>query len=150
MAVETLHWCWALEIIFITCPVVVEGTQLFAAGVASIGYSQQPKCLSSVMICCARSQKEQCTGKMNRKMEWASGGAVNKYHRPSFHPSIRNSFFAVRAINHWNNLLRDVSKSPSMEVFKVWQDTVPGNFIQASLSTKGSLLTWLWFWKWLP
>lgn len=102
------------------CSVVAEGRQLFAAGVASISYSQQPKYLSSVMICCARSQKEQCTGKMNRKMECTSGGSVNNYHRSLFHPSIRRNFFTVRKINHWNNVPKDVAKSSWMEVLKVW------------------------------
>lgn len=70
------------------CSMVGEGSQLLAAGVANISCSQQPKYLSSVMMCCARSQKEQCTEKLNRKIEWASDGAVNKYHRASFHPSV--------------------------------------------------------------
>lgn len=98
---------------------VAERRQLFAAGVASISYSQQPKYVSSVMICCARSQKEQCAGKINGKIECASDGSVNNYHRALFHPSIRKNFFTVRKINHWNNLLKDVAKSSSMEVLKV-------------------------------
>lgn len=99
------------------CPVVAEGSQLFAAGVASVSCTQQPKCVSSVMICCARSQKEQCTGKINREMEWASDGSVNKYHKAAFHSSVR--IFTVRTISHWNKLLKNVAKSPLMEVFKV-------------------------------
>ncbi|KAK4827174.1 hypothetical protein QYF61_015136 [Mycteria americana] len=47
-----------------------------------------------------------------------------KLYLEKFHLSIRNNFFAVRTINRWNNLLRDVVESPSLEVFKIQLDRV--------------------------
>ncbi|KAK4805622.1 hypothetical protein QYF61_022380 [Mycteria americana] len=47
-----------------------------------------------------------------------------KLHRERFRLDIRNTFFTVRTIIHWNNLPRDVVESPLMEVFKMRLDKV--------------------------
>lgn len=50
----------------------------------------------------------------------------------------RSAFFStVRKINHWNNLLRVVVESPSLEIFKVWWGRVIDNLIQALFLIRG-------------
>ncbi|GAB0183575.1 hypothetical protein GRJ2_000822800 [Grus japonensis] len=42
-----------------------------------------------------------------------------KLYMERFHLNIRKKLFAVRTVDHWNNLLRDVVESPLLEVFKI-------------------------------
>jgi len=47
-----------------------------------------------------------------------TGASGYKLHQDRFRLDIRNKFFTVRTIHHWNNLPRDVLESPSLDVFK--------------------------------
>ncbi|KFQ90292.1 hypothetical protein N337_12552, partial [Phoenicopterus ruber ruber] len=38
--------------------------------------------------------------------------------------NIRTYFFTVRVTEHWHKLRREVVRSPSLEIFKSWLDTV--------------------------
>lgn len=51
-------------------------------------------------------------------MEKARGNGY-KLHQEKCLLTIRENFFTMRTINHWNNLLRDIVESPSLEVFKM-------------------------------
>ncbi|KAK4831050.1 hypothetical protein QYF61_014982 [Mycteria americana] len=42
-----------------------------------------------------------------------------KLHQKRFRLDIRKKFFTMRKVIHWNNLTRDMVKSPSLEVFKM-------------------------------
>jgi len=53
----------------------------------------------------------------------------SKLHWERFHHNIRKTFFTVRRIHHWNNLLRDMVKSPPLEVFRTQLDRVLDNLI---------------------
>jgi len=59
-----------------------------------------------------------------------------KLHQERFHFDIGNKCFTVRTIIHWNNVPRDVVKSPSLEVFKMQLDRVLDNFIYAPFPMK--------------
>jgi len=55
----------------------------------------------------------------------------NKYrlHWDTFNLDVREKFFTVRAIVHWNSLPRDVVDAPSLEVFRIQLDRVLNNLI---------------------
>ncbi|GAB0181296.1 hypothetical protein GRJ2_000594900 [Grus japonensis] len=57
---------------------------------------------------------------------WGNG---YKLYQERFHLHIREKFFIVRTIIHWNNLPRDVVESPLLEVFKMLLDRVLDNLI---------------------
>ena len=52
-----------------------------------------------------------------------------KLHWERVHLDIRNTFFTVRTIIHWNNLPRDVVDFPPLEVFKMRLDRVVDDLI---------------------
>lgn len=54
------------------------------------------------------------------------------------------TFFTVRTINHQNSLLRDMVKSPWLEVYKMWLQMVLSNFIQVPLPMKNWTLKIIW------
>ena len=42
---------------------------------------------------------------------------------------IRNKFFTMRVVRHWNRLPREVVGAPSLEVFKARLDEALGNVV---------------------
>ncbi|KFV12595.1 hypothetical protein N340_13527, partial [Tauraco erythrolophus] len=46
-----------------------------------------------------------------------------------FRLDIRNKFFTLRVVKHWNRLLRGVVDAPSLEVFKARLDEALGNLV---------------------
>ncbi|KFP94072.1 hypothetical protein N329_00147, partial [Haliaeetus albicilla] len=46
-----------------------------------------------------------------------------------FKLDIRNKFFTVRVVRHWNRLPRDSVDAPSLEVFKARLDGALGNLV---------------------
>jgi len=47
-----------------------------------------------------------------------------------FRLDIRNKFFTMRVMKHWNRLHREVVDAPSLETFKVWLDRALSNLLQ--------------------
>jgi len=52
-----------------------------------------------------------------------------KFKEGRFRLDIRKKSFTVRVVRHWNRLPRDVVDAPSLEIFKMRLDQVPGNLI---------------------
>jgi len=52
------------------------------------------------------------------KEQWAPSGT-----QEVFHPNLRKIFFTLRVTEHWNRLPRVAVVSPSLEIFKTYQDT---------------------------
>jgi len=77
--------------------------------------------------------KDICTGSggslFTRSHVEETRGNGYKLQWERFHLRIRKTFLTVRAINHWNNLPRDVVESPSLEVFRMRLDRVLDNLI---------------------
>ncbi|KGL95087.1 hypothetical protein N301_13134, partial [Charadrius vociferus] len=46
-----------------------------------------------------------------------------------FKLNIRNKFFTLRVVKHWNRLPREVVEAPSLEVFKARLDVALGNLV---------------------
>ncbi|KFW73074.1 hypothetical protein AS28_03574, partial [Pygoscelis adeliae] len=46
-----------------------------------------------------------------------------------FRLDIRNKFFTMRVVRHWNRLLREAVDVPSLEVFKARLDEVLSNLV---------------------
>lgn len=57
------------------------------------------------VVCCSRSR---------------SNGLKLEYRK--FHTNMQKNFFAVRVMEHWNRLHRELVDSPSTEIFKTWVD----------------------------
>jgi len=51
-----------------------------------------------------------------------------------FRLDIRKTFFTMRLVKHWNRLLREVVKVPSLEIFKVWLDGDLSNLVYLKMS----------------
>jgi len=64
-----------------------------------------------------------------------------KLRRGRFRVDIRKKFFTVRAVKHWNRLLREVVEAPSLEMFKARLDGALGKMIllKMYLFTAGGL-----------
>lgn len=71
-------------------------------------------------------------------MDMAMGDRYN-LHQERFHLGIRKKFFYSEN-NHWNNVPRDVVKSPSVEVFKLSLDRVLNNVIWTQKAGPADLL----------
>ncbi|PKU38558.1 hypothetical protein llap_11140 [Limosa lapponica baueri] len=52
-----------------------------------------------------------------------------KLEKSRFRLEIRNKFFTVRVVEHWNSLPREVVEAPSLEIFKVRLDEALGNLV---------------------
>ncbi|KGL88236.1 hypothetical protein N301_07708, partial [Charadrius vociferus] len=46
-----------------------------------------------------------------------------------FRLNIREKFFTLRVVGHWNRLPREVVEAPSLEVFKARLDGALGNLV---------------------
>ncbi|KGL94856.1 hypothetical protein N301_02076, partial [Charadrius vociferus] len=46
-----------------------------------------------------------------------------------FRLNIRNKFFTLRVVRHWNRLPREVVEAPSLEAFKASLDMALGNLV---------------------
>jgi len=73
-------------------------------------------------------QEDRCSPFARSHLERTRGSGC-KLHQESFHLHTRKTFFAVRTIDHCNNLPRDVVESPSLEVFKTQLNKVLHNLI---------------------
>ncbi|PKU46345.1 hypothetical protein llap_3323 [Limosa lapponica baueri] len=52
-----------------------------------------------------------------------------KLEKSRFRLDIRNKFFTMRVVEHWNRLPREVVEVPSLEIFKVRLDEALGNLV---------------------
>ncbi|PKU34046.1 hypothetical protein llap_15649 [Limosa lapponica baueri] len=52
-----------------------------------------------------------------------------KLENSRFRLDIRNKFFTMRVVEHWNRLPREVVEAPSLEIFKVRLDEALGNLV---------------------
>ncbi|PKU39076.1 hypothetical protein llap_10621 [Limosa lapponica baueri] len=52
-----------------------------------------------------------------------------KLEKSRFRLDIRNKFFTMRVVEHWNRLPREVVEAPSLEIFKVRLDEALGNLV---------------------
>ncbi|GAB0184611.1 hypothetical protein GRJ2_000926400 [Grus japonensis] len=75
------------------------------------------------------SYKENRRSLFTRSHMERTRGNGYKLHQERFHLDINPKFFTVGAINHWNNLPRDVVESPSLEVFEMQLDRMLDNLI---------------------
>jgi len=57
-----------------------------------------------------------------------------KLKEASFRLDIRNKFFTVRVVKHWNGLPGEVVDAPSLEVFKVRLDRALSNLMELKVS----------------
>jgi len=51
-------------------------------------------------------------------------GKGHKWKPRKFHLNMRKSFLALRVMEHWNRLPRDVVDSPSLEIFRTRLDEI--------------------------
>ncbi|KFP12478.1 hypothetical protein Z169_06296, partial [Egretta garzetta] len=52
-----------------------------------------------------------------------------KLNQGRFRLDIRNKFFTLRVVKHWNRLPREVAEAPSLEAFKTRLDGALSNLI---------------------
>ncbi|PKU43855.1 hypothetical protein llap_5827 [Limosa lapponica baueri] len=52
-----------------------------------------------------------------------------KLEKSRFRLDIRNKFFTMRVVEHWNRLPTEVVEAPSLEIFKVRLDKALGNLV---------------------